>query len=134
MTESCTVSISIKRPVADVYAYLADPANFPQWSLFIREIRREGDDWLATTPSGSVLMRFTPPNEFGILDHYVTVSPELQVYVPLRVVANGEDGSEVLFTIFRLPGMDEAQFAADIALVRTDLAGLQLALAGAAAL
>jgi len=134
MTESCTVSISIKRPVADVYVYLADPANFPQWSLFIREIRREGDDWLATTPSGSVLMRFTPPNEFGILDHYVTVSPELQVYVPLRVVANGEDGSEVLFTIFRLPGMDEAQFAADIALVRTDLAGLQLALAGAAAL
>jgi len=134
MTESCTVSISIKRPVADVYAYLADPANFPQWSLFIREIRREGDDWLATTPSGSVLMRFTPPNEFGILDHYVTVSPELQVYVPLRVVANGEDGSEVLCTIFRLPGMDEAQFAADIALVRTDLAGLQLALAGAAAL
>ena len=52
--------------------------------------------------------------------------------MPLQVVANEADGSEVLFTVFRLPGMDEAQFAADIAMVRTDLSGLQLALEGAA--
>lgn len=125
MTESRTVSISIRRSPGEVYDYLVEPANFPRWSVFITDITRDGDEWLASTPGGSVRIRFTPRNDYGIVDHYVTVGPALQIYVPLRVVANGEDGSEVLFTVFRLPGMNEAQFAEDMEMVAIDLAGLK---------
>ena len=110
MTESRTVSISIKRRPEEVYEYLADPTNFPKWSVFIKEIRMEGSEWIATTPESTVRIRFTPRNEFRILDHYVTVSPQIQVYVPMRVLANPENDSEVIFTVFRLPGMSDEQY------------------------
>jgi len=125
MTEARTVSISIKRRPEEVYEYLADPANFPKWSVFIKAIRLEGNEWIATTPEGTVRIRFTPRNEFGILDHYVTVSPQIQVYVPMRVLADPGNDSEVIFTVFRLPGMSVEQYNDDIGMVLTDLAGLK---------
>jgi hypothetical protein len=42
----------------------------------------------------------------------------------LRVVANGEN-SEVTFTLFRLPGMDDEKFTADAAWVMRDLQKLK---------
>ena len=125
MTESRTVSISIKRRPEDVYEYLVDPANFPKWSVFIKEIRKEGSAWIATTPEGTVRMRFTPRNEFRILDHYVMISPQIQVYVPMRVLANQENDSEVIFTVFRMPGMSDEQYKDDIGMVLADLIGLK---------
>jgi hypothetical protein len=125
MTESRTISISINRRPAEVYEYLADPANFPKWSVFIKEIRKEGSEWIATTPESTVRIRFTPRNEFRILDHYVTVSPQIQVYVPMRVLANPENDSEVIFTVFRLPGMSDEQYKDDIEMVLADLTGLK---------
>jgi uncharacterized protein YndB with AHSA1/START domain len=125
MTESRTVSISIKRRPEEVYEYLVDPANFPKWSIFIKEIKKEGSEWIATTPERTVRIRFTPRNEFRVLDHYVTVSPQLQVYVPMRVLADPENASEVIFTVFRSPGMTDEQYKDDIGMVLTDLAGLK---------
>ena len=125
MTESRTVSISIKRRPEEVYGYLVDPTNFPKWSVFIKEIKKKGSEWIATTPESTVRIRFTPKNEFRILDHYVTVSPQIQVYVPMRVLASPENDSEVIFTVFRLPGMSDEQYNDDIGMVLTDLAGLK---------
>jgi hypothetical protein len=124
MTECRTLSVSIARPPKRVYDYLADPGNFPRWSRFITGIRAEGNRWIATTPRGEVTMRFTPPNDFGILDHWVSPRPDVTVYVPLRVLANG-DGSEVIFSVFRQPGMSDPEFAEDMAMVRRDLDSLQ---------
>jgi len=130
MAESRTVSISIKRRPDEVYAYLAAPANFPRWSVFIKEIRQEGSEWIASTPESTVRIRFTPRNDFRILDHYVMVSPQIQVYVPMRVLANPENDSEVIFTVFRLPGMSDEQYKNDIGLVLSDLSGLKRVLEG----
>jgi hypothetical protein len=125
MTESRTVSVAIKRRPEEVYEYLSDPANFPKWSAFIKEIKKEGSEWIATTPDTTVRIRFTPRNEFRVLDHSVTVSPQLQVYVPMRVLADPENASEVIFTVFRLPGMSDEQYNNDIETVLADLAGLK---------
>jgi hypothetical protein len=124
MTEARTVSVSLERSAAAVYNYLSDPASFPKWSLFITDIRNDGNGWLVTTPNGTVRMTFTSKNEFGVLDHHVTVNPQRRVYVPMRVVSNG-DGSEVLFTVFRAAGMSDDEYEKDIAMVRTDLARLK---------
>lgn len=72
-------------------------------------------------------IRFVERNDFGVLDHYVTVAPGLEVYVPMRVLPNGS-GSEVLFTVFRLPEMSDERFAEDAALVERDLKTLKTVL------
>ena len=101
----------------------------PRWSLFIKAVARDGNEWVATTPGGTVRMRFAGPNEFGVVDHHVRVNPQLEVYVPFRVVPN-QLSSEVLFTVFRLAGMSDQQFEDDVAMVSTDLRRLKDALEG----
>ncbi len=121
MQHAQTVSVSIHCSADETYRFLADPENFSQWSLFVRVTERDGDDWIAQTPTGSVRIRFVPKNEFRVLDHWVNVSPDLQVYVPMRVLANPAGGSEVIFTVFPTPGMTEEGFAEDVRMVLTDL-------------
>ena len=125
MNPSITLSISIDRPPADIAAFVADPRNLPQWAGGLcRSARQEGDDWVIDTGEGEVGLRFCGPTGHGVLDHVITISPEVRVYVPMRVVPN-EEGSEVLFTIFRPPAMTEFRLQQDIALVQADLEQLK---------
>ena len=37
-------------------------------------LTRNGDDWIADGgPIGNVRVRFAPPNDFGVIDHRVTL-------------------------------------------------------------
>jgi hypothetical protein len=76
--------------------------------------------WIAETPQGSVKVRFTERNSFGVLDHYVIPELGLEIYIPMRVISNGT-GSEVLFTLFRLSEMSDDKFAEDAEWVKRDL-------------
>lgn len=97
----------------------------PQWATaFCKSIRRSDGGWIIDTPDGEVPLRFADPNVFGILDHYVRLSPDIEIYVPMRVLKNGT-GSEVIFTLFRLPGMSDADYERDMAMVQKDLAMLK---------
>ena len=69
-------------------------------------------------------MRFSPKNDYGVLDHWVTLPDGTELSMPLRVVANG-DGAEVTLTLFRAPGMDDATFERDQGMVEKDLAKLK---------
>ena len=127
---SRTVSVRIERAPELVYGFLARPENFPQWASGLgRSLRRDGDGWIADGPDGPVPVRFTPPNRYGIADHAVRLRPDLEVTLPIRVLANG-DGSEVLFTLFQTPGMDDATFARDADWVARDLDTLKRLLEG----
>ena len=85
--------------------------------------------WIAQTADGPAEVRFTPRNEFGVVDHYVRTQAGVEVYVPMRVIRNG-DGCEVMLTVFRLPGMSDEKFEQDAAWVRRDLDALKAVLEG----
>jgi hypothetical protein len=62
----------------------------------------------------------------GVLDHYVRLSSlGAEVYVPMRVVQNGINGSEVIFTLFYTTHMPEENFAQDVRMVEQDLKNLK---------
>ncbi len=65
-------------------------------------------------------VRFAPANDFGVIDHTVTLPDGRIVENALRVVPNG-DGAEVMFTLLRQPDMDDAAFESDAAHVALDL-------------
>jgi hypothetical protein len=123
--ESRTLSISIERRPGEVYRFVADPRNFPKWAKGLcKSVRQEGGKWVIETPTGEAVVRLVEENVLGVLDHFVTVAPGVEVYVPMRVVANG-GGSEVVFTLFRMERMSETQFAEDAGMVERDLATLK---------
>jgi len=107
--------------------------KIPQWAAGLSESLHETDrGWVARTPPGEALVRFSPYNDFGILDHRVTLPDGKDISIPLRMIANG-GATDVIFTLFRQPGMDDVAFENDAAMVRKDLETLKALLESVAA-
>ncbi|MNT73643.1 hypothetical protein D3C72_2123730 [compost metagenome] len=73
---------------------------------------------------GKVKVKFTPQNNFGVIDHEVTLPSGEVVHNPLRVLKNGK-GSEVVFTLYRRPEVSDQEFEADAKAVTKDLETLK---------
>ena len=123
--ESRHLSERIGRPPQEVYRYASDPANLPHWAPGLGDSVEEIDgQWYVETSTGRVALAFAARNDFGVLDHYVTLSSGEVIYIAMRVIAD-EAGSEVLFTLRRRPGMTDAEFEGDATAVMADLARLK---------
>ena len=103
------LDVRIDRPAGEVYAFARDPANLPAWAAGV------GPD---------VDVSFAPLNDYGVLDHDVTLPTGALLRVPMRVIADGP-ACDVVFTLRRRPGMSDAEFDADAAAVTRDLASLK---------
>jgi len=126
MNEAITLSVTVDRPWRSLYEAFWRPEAFPTWASGLGRSRlsQQGERWLAQGPEGAVVIRFTDHNPYGVMDHWVELASGESVYVPLRIIANG-DWAEVQLTLFQQPGVDEATFARDAAWVRQDLQALK---------
>ena len=126
MLESRTISVSINRNWNEVYEAIWRPEDFPKWAsgLSKSSLTRDGEAWIAEGPEGPIRITFTDHNAFGVMDHSVMLGDGTVIYVPLRVIRNG-DGAEVLLTLFRQPGMTDAQLSADAEWIARDLLALK---------
>ena len=118
------ISISINRQFEDVYQFASNPENLPKWIAFVKSVSKKGDRWSAKTDLGDISIKFTAPNNFGIIDHIVTLADGEKVNNPMRVITNG-NGSAVIFTLFWLPGRTEEEFIEDAKAVESDLQTLK---------
>jgi len=119
------ISQGIARDSGAVAAFAGDPANLPLWAAGLSAgIRLVEGKWVTDSPMGVVEVAFVGPIEHGVLDHDVTLPDGTVVHNPLRVLRNG-DGSEVVFTLYRLPGVTDEEFERDASLVAADLARLR---------
>jgi len=121
---SRTISVTIARDWGEVYAFLCLPENWRRWASGLGTLSLQDGAWIAQTPDGPMQVRFTAPNPYGVLDHHVVTPAGAEIYIPLRVIANGA-GAEIIFTLFRQPGMSDATFDADAEWVRRDLETLK---------
>jgi hypothetical protein len=125
MFPSRTISVSVNKPLNEVYAFAQVPENFMKWaSGLATTLHREGDEWIADTPEGKATVRFSERNAYGVLDHWVTLPNAQEIYIPLRVIAN-DNGSELSLTLFRLSAIDDTAFERDAAMVTKDLGVLK---------
>ncbi len=123
--ESRHISTHINRPAQQVYEYASNPANLPEWAPGLGSAVQYVDGNLVVdSPMGQVVVVFAPRNEFGILDHHVTVPSGETFYNPMRVTVDGS-GSEAVFTLRRQPGMSDEDFDRDADAVAADLAALK---------
>ena len=98
--QSRIIHLSIEKPWAQVYDFASDPQNMPRWAAGLAGgLKSDGEDWIAEGgPLGEVRVNFAPANEFGVIDHVVTLPDGIKVYNALRVTPNGS-GTEVCFTL-----------------------------------
>ncbi len=115
------ISVTIDRDWREVYDFGSIPENFPRWAAGLgRRFEKSGEEWTAEDPDGHpIRIRFSRPNEYGVLDHTVLVDGS-ETRNAMRVVPNGT-GAVVTFTLLRTPSTTDAAFAADAAAVERDL-------------
>ena len=125
MSEVQHISATILAAPSVVYDFVSNPANLPSWAAGVGTSGElVSGDWISDSPMGQVSIRFAPKNEFGVADHYVTLPNGQAVLNPMRVLPNG-DGSEIVFTLFRADGVDDAAYEADATAIATDFATLK---------
>lgn len=121
-TQTKNLSISIGQDLRRAYEFLCLPENFPKWAPGLAgSLEKVGGEWRAQTPEGPAKLRFSERNALGVLDHWVYLPGGGEIYIPLRIIANG-GGCELILTLFRQPEMSDEKFAADAQWVARDLA------------
>jgi hypothetical protein len=119
------ISISIDRAADEVYSYASNPLNLPHWAAGLgTSVEQVEGRWMADSPMGRVIVDFAEPNDYGVLDHHVTLPSGERVHNPMRVISDGPS-CEVVFTVRQRPGTSDEDFASDAAAVSADLATLK---------
>lgn len=120
------ISIHIDRSAKEVYDYASNPSRLPSWAQGLGgSIKKIDGQWIAeSSPMGRVVVAFVRRNDFGVLDHDVTLPSGEVVYNPVRVIDDGT-GCEVVFTLRRRAGMSDEEFQHDADSVRADLTALK---------
>ncbi|MHA7861953.1 SRPBCC family protein [Tessaracoccus sp. Y36] len=131
--ESRHLSRVIKASPESVYEFAADLDQLPLWAagLAEAEVERQAGTVVVDSPMGRVEVQFVARNEYGVLDHDVTLPSGEVVHNPLRVLAH-PDGAEVVFTVRQLDLSDE-EFERDCQMVADDLTRLKEIVEGPAA-
>ena len=123
--DSRHIGIRISRPAQPVYDYASEPSNLPAWAPGLCDrVDLVDGEWIASSPMGRIVLKFAPRNEFGVVDHEVTLADGQTFYNPLRVLPDGAE-CEVVFTLRRLDGVTDEEFERDAAAVGSDLARLK---------
>lgn len=128
VTESIDVSSDV------VYEFARTMENLPRWaSGLASDISQENGVWFTESPMGRVQVAMAPRNNFGVLDHDVTLPDGATVHNAFRVTPAG-DGSSLSFVVLRQPGSTAEAFEKDVAHVARDLAALKRLLEPAGAI
>ncbi|GAA0908955.1 SRPBCC family protein [Virgisporangium aurantiacum] len=125
MDDSRHLSAHIDRPAREVYDYASNPANLPTWAPGLcTAIEHVDGQWVAESPMGRIVIVVAPPNEFGVIDHDVTVESGETFHNPMRVIPD-RTGCEIVFSVRRQPGMSDEEFERDTTAVQADLVALK---------
>jgi hypothetical protein len=123
--DSQHLSTHIDRPAQEVYDFVADPTNLPAWAPGLgSSIKQVDGQWVMESPMGRIVLTFAPRNEFGVVDHEVTLPSGETIYNPMRIVPDGT-GSEIVFSLRRRPGVSDEEFERDAKAVLADLVALK---------
>ena len=103
-------SVDIQADPDQVFAFLANPMNWPQYAVVnLRFVSPGQDGWFdAVTKFGAGELKVNSVKELGVFDH-VWKDPQATWQVYSRVVPNGE-GATVMMTLFQPAVMNDQQF------------------------
>jgi hypothetical protein len=127
MPVSVTKYVQIDRPVADAYAFLADPATMPKWAIHnVRSIKLVGNGrWEMDTPRGKgfLIPHYQKPN--GILDHDFIDAGEGFWSVTARAVPIANSASVYMITLTKPDAMPMEAFEGGMKLMDEELTALK---------
>jgi len=117
----------VDRPADAVFDFFADPRNWESGGA-LRNVRQDGDWWLADSPAGTARIRLHHNRQFGISDHDFVGGGEWRVFS--RITPN-ERGTTVSWTFLKPKEMTHAQFEGQLRNFDKEIEGWKSALESA---
>jgi hypothetical protein len=106
-----TVTATFSAPPKEVFAYLADIDNLPEWaSEFAHELRLVDGRYKVVNGLGEFFFEIHADTESGVIDMLTGPREDLLQLFPTRVVPLPDGGSAFTFTMFQAPGQPDEQF------------------------
>jgi Polyketide cyclase / dehydrase and lipid transport len=105
-----TVTATFSAPPKEVFAYLADIENLPDWATeFARELKLVDGRYKVVNGLGEFFFEIRADGVSGIVDMLAGPSEDALQLFPARVVPV-TGGSAFTFTMFQAPGQPDDQF------------------------
>ncbi len=125
VSSAVTKSISIDVPVAKVFTFISNLANWPKWAIanVVAVKPGTGEWWAMETRTGLGRIRIRPDEASGAFD-YDLISAGVQWTVAGRVVAKGS-GSEFTLEFSPPPSISKEAFDKQLGLADKELAKLK---------
>ena len=106
-----TVTATFAAPPDEVFAYLADIENLPEWATeFARDLRLVDGRHKVVNGLGEFFFEIRADARSGVIDMLAGPDEDALICFPTRVVATPAGGSAFTFTMFQAPGQPDEQF------------------------
>jgi hypothetical protein len=106
-----TVTAVFDAPGKQVFAYLSEVENLPEWATeFARELKVEDGAYKIVNGLGEFFFRIEADPDTGVIDMLAGPTEDALALFPTRVVALDEDRSAFTFTMFQQPGQPDELF------------------------
>jgi hypothetical protein len=120
-----TVTATFSAPSTEVFTYLADIENLPDWATeFARELKIVDGRHKVVNGQGEFFFEIRADRESGVVDMLAGPSEDALQLFPARVVPTTR-GSAFTFTMFQAPGQPDEQFEGQYQSLRREFANLE---------
>ena len=106
-----SVTTTFAAPAAEVFGYLAEIENLPEWATeFARELKVVDGRHKVVNGLGEFFFRIEADEKTGVIDMFAGPSLEAMALFPTRVVELPGGRSAFTFTMFQGPEMSDELF------------------------
>jgi hypothetical protein len=124
--KSRTVTTVLTAPQEDVFAYMSEIENLPEWATeFARELRRDDDGYVVVNDLGEFRFEIRADRETGVIDMLSGPSRAEMSVFPTRAVALPDGRTAYTFTMFQVPGMPDELFESQHESLKREFANIE---------
>jgi len=123
---NATVTTVLDAPEHEVFEYMADIRNLPEWATeFARELRRDGEDYKIRNGLGEFFFAIEADAASGVIDMYAGPSKDAMAVFPTRAVSLPDGRTSYSFTMFQVPGMPDELFDSQHESLKREFANIE---------
>jgi hypothetical protein len=129
-----TVTAIFEAPRDQVFRYLAEIENLPEWATeFARELKRENGDYKVVNNLGEFYFDIRADERTGVIDMLAGPTNEALAIFPTRAVSLPGGKTAYSFTMFQAPDMPDELFESQYASLRREFENLERTFGGESA-
>jgi hypothetical protein len=124
--QSHTVTTVLPASRREVFAYMSEIENLPEWATeFARELRREEDGYTVVNSLGEFRFEIRADEETGVIDMFAGPTADQMAVFPTRAVELPDGHTAYSFTMFQGPGMPDELFEGQYESLKREFANIE---------